>query len=235
MRPRNVSGFVESTRNARPSARQCTPRLFPPDSQQRANYAVLPPHADPGRRPAGGQAVDDRLHLIRRRVPGRSQRPRGHRIAEVAQLGFGATSSGRRLDDLGSQARRRNGVGLGLLAAKPVVHVERRCAIAQLAQCVPEAGRVGAAGDEADDLTARRDQIAGGRAPRSARAAPRRPHGDASRCRQPAGATRSRSGSGARPGALPAKAARRGSQPRAAATGPRALIGGRPVAGRPLG
>ena len=40
-----------------------------------------------------------------------------------------------------------------------MVDVERADLVAERAQNVPEAGRVGAAGDEAGDLAARRDQL----------------------------------------------------------------------------
>ena len=51
------------------------------------------------------------------------------------------------------------GVRVGLGAAEPVVHVERGDAVAQRAQGVPEAGRVGAAGDEARDRATGLDQL----------------------------------------------------------------------------
>ena len=47
--------------------------LGPPDGQERADDAVLAPDADPGRRPARRQAVEDRLDLVGGRVARRPQ------------------------------------------------------------------------------------------------------------------------------------------------------------------
>ena len=51
------------------------------------------------------------------------------------------------------------GVLVRLGAAEPVVHMERRDAVAELAERVPEAGRVGPAGDEREHLAAGRNQV----------------------------------------------------------------------------
>ena len=51
------------------------------------------------------------------------------------------------------------GVRVRLRPAQAVVDVHRRDRVAELAEHVPEAGRVGAAGDEAADLAAGRDQV----------------------------------------------------------------------------
>ena len=56
---------------------------------------------------------------------------------------------------LGAEAR----VLVGLVAAQAVFDVQRRDAVAELAQRVQEAGRVGAARDEAEHLAARLDQL----------------------------------------------------------------------------
>ena len=85
--------------------------------------------------------------------------PDAERVADVAQLGFGRAARGA-LHDLGVEplgAPRSVGVGLG--AAQAVVDVQRRDAIAELAQRVVEARRVGAARDEAEHGAARLDQL----------------------------------------------------------------------------
>ena len=51
------------------------------------------------------------------------------------------------------------GVRIRLLPAQPVVDMDRRDAVPDLAEDVPEAGRVGPALDEAADLAPRRDQV----------------------------------------------------------------------------
>ena len=63
-------------------------------------------------------------------------------------------------DDLGAEnldAEAR--VAVGLSAAEPVVHVQRRDPVPELAQREEEAGGVGPAGDEAQHLAARLDQV----------------------------------------------------------------------------
>ena len=82
------------------------------------------------------------------------------RVAQLAQGVLGRPLRRRGIDDLGAEhltAEAR--VGLGLLRAQAVVHVQRRDAVAERAQHVPETGRVGPARDERDDLAARRDQV----------------------------------------------------------------------------
>src|SRR5439155_348441 len=108
---------------------------------------------------ARDEAVEDRLDLVGGGVTGRTQALTCDGIALVAQLGL-AEAAPVQLDDLGTErlaAEARVLVRLG--AAQPVVHVQRGDAVAELAQRVPEAGRVGAAGDEAADLAARLDQL----------------------------------------------------------------------------
>jgi hypothetical protein len=81
----------------------------------------------------------------------------GERVADAAQLVLGRPSAA--VHDLGSEhlaavAR----ILVRLEAAQAVVDVERRDAVAEGAQHVPETRGVGAAGDEADHLAAGRDQ-----------------------------------------------------------------------------
>ncbi len=90
-------------------------------------------------------------------MAGRAQPPGLDRVAQVAQLGLGAAG---RLDDsrpepLGAE----RGVGLGLRPAELVVHVQRVDAVAERPERMPEAGRVGAAGDETEDVASRRDEV----------------------------------------------------------------------------
>src|SRR5688500_7563233 len=88
-----------------------------------------------------------------------AQPVRGEGVADAAQLVLGRASAA--VHDLGSEhlaAEARVLVRLG--AAQAVVDVERRDAVAELAQYVPETRGVGAAGDEADHLAAGRDQVA---------------------------------------------------------------------------
>src|SRR3712207_337011 len=67
----------------------------------------------------------------------------------------GAAVDDLRAKDVSAEAR----VLLGLLAPEPMVHVEGRGRVAELPGDVEQAGRIGAAGDEADDLAAARDQV----------------------------------------------------------------------------
>src|SRR5581483_8178293 len=65
-----------------------------------------------------------------------------------------------RLHDLGAELGAAPlGIGIRLGTAQPVVDVQCRHAIAERAERVPQAGRVGAAGDEAQDLAAGLDQL----------------------------------------------------------------------------
>jgi hypothetical protein len=93
-------------------------------------------------------------------VAGRSHRVAvGHAVAEVAELGLGGAGSVR-LDDLGAEhLRAEAGVFFRLLPAQRVVHVDGGNGVAELAERMPEAARVGAAGDEARHLAAGRDQV----------------------------------------------------------------------------
>ena len=78
-------------------------------------------------------------------------------VADVAELGFGLGSwcvDDLRAQHLAAEAR----VDVRLLAPQPVVHVERRHAVAELGEHVPEACRVGPTRHEARDLAAGLDQ-----------------------------------------------------------------------------
>ena len=91
------------------------------------------------------------------------------RVADVAQLSLGLRR--RCVDDLGAEhvaAEAR--VDVGLIPAQSVVHVQRGNAIAELAEDVPEARRVGPARDEARGLASGRDQIVAADVPLDARA-----------------------------------------------------------------
>ena len=113
----------------------------------------------PVARAARDEPVEDRLDLVRGGVAGRAQPVAADRAALVAECGLGEPAAVElhdlRAERLGAEAR----VLLGLGAAQLVVHVQRRDAIAERAEQVPEAGRVGAARDEARDLAAGRDQL----------------------------------------------------------------------------
>ena len=110
--------------------------------------------------PARGEAVEDRLDLVGERVAGRAQpawrgTSSGRRAARPRSSS--ALPPGRPRRRSCSRAPRR--VRVGLRAAQAVVDVQRRDAVAELAQRVEEAGRVGAARDEAEHLAARLDQV----------------------------------------------------------------------------
>ena len=82
----------------------------------------------------------------------------GERIADVPELRFRRPAVP--VDDLRTELLgAETCVGLGFLAAQPVVHVQRGDAIAKRQQHVPEAGRVGPAGDEHCHLAVRRNQL----------------------------------------------------------------------------
>ena len=84
----------------------------------------------------------------------------GEGVAELAERVFGRARGRRSLDDFGAEGLAAEmGVLVRLGAAEPVVHMERRDAVAELAERVPEAGRVGPAGDEREHLAAGRNQV----------------------------------------------------------------------------
>jgi hypothetical protein len=91
-------------------------------------------------------------------VPGRAQAVGRERVADLAQLILRRAAAP--VDDLGAEVLDAEAcIGLGFVPAQAVVHVQRRRAVAELAQHVPEAGRVGAARDEADQVASLRDQV----------------------------------------------------------------------------
>src|SRR5207253_4170441 len=133
-------------------------RLLPPEREQWADDAVLAAHLDPRRTAARDEPVEDRLDLVRGGVPRRAQPVGRDGVAQIAQLLLGRSASHLhhfRAEGLAAEAR----VPRRLLAAQAVVDVQRGDAVAELPQRVPQAGRVGAARDEAGDLAAGRDQL----------------------------------------------------------------------------
>ena len=156
--PRFVSTFVESVRYGRPASRAVRLRLLPPDGEQRPDDAVLALRLDPARPAARDEAVEDGLDVVGGRVTGGAQPVGCVRVADVAQLGLRLRR--RRVDDLGTEhVATEAGVDVGLLAAQSVVHMQGRDHVAELLKHVPEARRVGPAGDEARDLASGRDQL----------------------------------------------------------------------------
>src|SRR5581483_3848099 len=134
-------------------------RLLTPDAQQRSHDTVVAADANAARRAPAREAEEDRLHLIRERMPRRAQLARAERIAHVPQLGLRRTAS-RGLHDLGVEPLRApRGIGIRLGAATAVVDVQSGDAVPELAERMEEARRVGAPGDEAEDLAAGLDQL----------------------------------------------------------------------------
>ena len=82
-------------------------------------------------------------------------RRRDLRAGIASDAGSTAAVDDLRPEQLAAKAR----VLLRLLAAQAVVHVQRRDAVAELPQHVPQAGRIGAAGDEAGHLRSGLDQL----------------------------------------------------------------------------
>src|SRR5579864_9357665 len=118
-------------------------RFLTPQRKERVDDAVLAPRGDPGRRTAGDEPVEDRLHLIRSGVAGCPQPIGSDGTPLLAERGFREPVAVE-LHDLSAEdgcAEARVPVGVG--SAELVVDVERRDAIAERAEHVPEAGRVG--------------------------------------------------------------------------------------------
>src|SRR5882757_9680211 len=116
-------------------------RLLTSHGQERMDDAVVAPWRHSGRAPARDEPVEDRLDLIRRGVPSRAQSVACDGIALRAQLRL-TEAAPVVLDDVGAEhvtAEAR--VLLGGCTTELVVHVQRRHAIAELAQRVPEARR----------------------------------------------------------------------------------------------
>src|SRR5205823_6420458 len=105
--------------------------------------AVCALRLGPGGATARDEPVEDRLDLIGGCVAGGAEPVGREAVANLAQLVLGPTSAA--VDDLGAhQLATEARVCLGLFPAQAVVDVERRDAIAELAQEVPRAGRIGA-------------------------------------------------------------------------------------------
>src|SRR5262249_54867377 len=113
----------------------------------------------PGRGSPRDEPVQDRLDLVGHGVAGGAQRGARQRVALIAELRLGETAPVSLYDvgteHLGAKAR----VLVGGRAAQLVVHVQRRYAVAERPEDVPETRGVRAAGDEAAHLAAGRDQV----------------------------------------------------------------------------
>src|SRR5439155_10996533 len=117
--------------------------------------AVLAAGLDPVRGAPGDEPVQHGLDLVGRRVAGGAQAVAGEGVPELAEGLLGRACGWLSLDDLGAEAfAAEAGVLVGLGAAEPMVDVQGGHAVAELAEGVPEAGRVGAAGDEREHLGA---------------------------------------------------------------------------------
>src|SRR5207245_1376669 len=109
--------------------------------------------------PARDEAVENRLHLVRSGVTGRAEPVGRERVANVAQLSL-VCATRRRLYDLGAELLRTEAcVLVGLDSAESMVDMERRDAVAERRQNVPEARRVGTARNKTGDLAPGRDQL----------------------------------------------------------------------------
>ena len=139
--------------------------LLAGDVEQRPHHAVLAAHLDATSGSARDDPVQHRLDLIGGRVTcGAQATALGGQVAEVAHRRLGRR--GLDPDDLGSHQHLAVArVRVGGAAAHAVMHVDGADAVAELAERVPEAGRVGTAGDEAGDLAAGRDQVMRGDEP----------------------------------------------------------------------
>ena len=132
--------------------------LLAPERQQRADDAVLAIGLDPFRVPARDEPVEDRLDLVARGVPGRTQAIGRQGVAKITQLGFPAPGPVH-LDDRGAEVLPAEArILVGLRATQTVTHVQRGDAIPELVERVEEAARVGPAGDETEHLSTRLDQ-----------------------------------------------------------------------------
>src|SRR3954454_5482367 len=131
--------------------------LLAPQTEERADDAVLAARLDPRRRPTRDEAVEDRLDLVGKGVTGRPQELRLLRVPELAQLGL--RRPGRAHHTGGEAIRAPAGVLVRLRSPQAMVDVQRRNRVAELPERMEEAGRVGAARDEAEHGLARRDQL----------------------------------------------------------------------------
>src|SRR4051812_35163264 len=132
--------------------------LLAPHGEEGTPDAVLPPRLDPLRRAARDEPVEDRLDLVRSRVPRRPQPVGRERVAEPAPVVLRRPAGGvHHLCAETLRAETRVLVGGG--SAQAVVHMQCRNAIAERPQHMPETGRVGTPGDEAGHGSTRRDQL----------------------------------------------------------------------------
>src|SRR5215203_5870283 len=134
-------------------------RLIAPALEERTDDPVGAAPVDLPGRAARDDAVEDGLDLVGRGVAGRAQPVGGDGVADLAPVVLGLAASP--VDDLRAEnVTAEGGVVLGLLAAQAVVHVQRGNVIAELTERVPEARRVGTAGDEDGHGAAGRNQLA---------------------------------------------------------------------------
>ncbi len=82
----------------------------------------------------------------------------GDGVALLAERGLAQPAAVELDDGRAKGVTAERSVGLRLLAPQPMVHVHGGDAVAERSERVPEAGRVGAAGDETADLSAGLDQ-----------------------------------------------------------------------------
>src|SRR5919109_683782 len=116
--------------------------------------------ADTGGRSARGEPVQDRLDLVRRRMPSRAQAVGREAVAKIAKLRLRSRAGRRRLDDLRPELLAAEaGVFVGLRAPELMVDVERAYAVAEGPKCMPKAGRVRATRDEAEHVAAGRNEV----------------------------------------------------------------------------
>src|SRR5262249_44945022 len=135
-------------------------RLLAPAGEQRPDDPARTPRLDAARSTARDEPVEDGLDLVGRRVPGGSQPLAGDLVADAAKLILGAPALLACVHYVGAEGvttEARVRVRLG--AAEPVVDMERRDLVSDRSQGVPQARGVGAAGDEARDGPAGRDQV----------------------------------------------------------------------------
>ena len=134
-------------------------RLLAGDTEERPHDPVLAAHLDPARGAARDDPVEDRLGLVGGGVARRAEAEAlGGGVAGLAQRRLGGVRL--HVDDLSGHERRAVlGVGVGRVAAEAVVDVHGGDVVAELSQRVPEAGRVGTAGDEARDAAPRLQEL----------------------------------------------------------------------------
>ena len=124
MSPRLVSGFERVGPERQADGAAVRLGLLPPERKERADDAVRALRLDARGGAARDEPVEDRLHLVGRRVPGRPQTVGRERVADLAQLLLRRASSpvdDLRPEHLAAEAR----VLGGLLAPQSVVDVER--------------------------------------------------------------------------------------------------------------